>query len=101
MKKDLRYLQSLIALNLLPLIPWLRTPYVIYTLWAVSVAAMAIHLTYYILRAIKAHTVFAADRTPENRLSVQHFIYKFIIMLFACIISCWMVYVGFKYTGVV
>ncbi len=101
MKKDLRFFQTLIMLNFLPLIPFLQTQFVIYTIWAFSLGIMFIHLSYYILRAVKAGVIFKAEPTPENRLSFQHFGYKFIIMFFAYIIACWMIYVGFKYTGVV
>ena len=101
MKKDLRYLQSLIMLNLLPLIPALQTKYVIYSLWAVSLGIIFVHLAYYILRGTKAYIIYSGERTPQNLLFFQHFIYKFVILFFSYIISCWMIYVGFKYTGAV
>ncbi len=101
MKKDLRFLQTLILLNLLPLIPFLQYKYVIYILWAVSLTLISVHLIYYLTRSVQATLLYTSNKNPENKQSMAHFCWNFIIMFFAYTLSSWMLYVSFKYTEIV
>jgi len=101
MKKDLRFLQTLFALNLLPLIPFLRNEFIVYGLWGFSLMFIFVHLLYYLMRTIKASIAYIKFKNPNNWETMAHYSWKFIIMFFAYGLSSWMIYVGFKYTEIV
>lgn len=101
MKKDLRFLQTLILINLLPFISYFRHEYVVYALWAGSLIIIVSHLSYYLLRSIKAGLANRLDSNDETRQELAHFSWNFIIMFFSYMVAGWMIYVSIEYAEII